>query len=80
MGVAWQEFELLVARIEHVYHVMADTGALRLGNFGSADGESAIELERIAVDDFAIEAGGEAHRERAFSRSGGPHCRDQMKD
>jgi hypothetical protein len=68
-----------LARIEDVYHVMADTGALGLGNFGGADGESAVELERIAIDDFAVELGGEAHRERAFPGSGGPDDRDQMK-
>jgi hypothetical protein len=56
--------------------MVADTRALRFGNFGGADGESAIQLERIAVDDFAGELGGEAQGQRALPGSSRPYNRN----
>jgi hypothetical protein len=50
----------------------------RSRNLSRADVESAIELKRIAVDDFSVELGGEAQRERRFSRAGGTdNCRQE---
>jgi hypothetical protein len=58
--------------------VLADSAGAFNGNLGGADIESAIKLERIAVDDFALKFRREAQRERAFSRSGGTeNCKQE---
>jgi len=42
-----------VRRVQHVQQVMGYTAALGLGRFGGADVKAPVELEGIAIDDFA---------------------------
>jgi hypothetical protein len=59
-----------VGRVEHVQQVVRYPAALRFRRFGGADVESAVELEGIAIDDFAGEFLANAQCESAFARPG----------
>jgi tetratricopeptide (TPR) repeat protein len=63
--------------VEDVDKVMGDAGAFGGGQFGGADVQPAVELERIAVDDFAAEGRGEAESEGGFAGGGGPEYGNQ---
>ena len=46
---------------------MWNLGALRRAGLGGADFELAIHRNRIAVDDFTVEAASECQRQRSFA-------------
>ena len=55
--------------------MMRNTAALGEGQLGSADIEVAIDLQRVAVDDFSVKLFGNQQRQIALSRPGGTgHC------
>ena len=57
---------------EHIDQVMRDALALALRCLCRADIESAVELNRIAADDLAVESLREGQSQRTFPRGGRP--------
>jgi hypothetical protein len=63
-------------RLQNIDQMMRNSAPLVRAQFGRADIEMAIYLERIAVDDFSLERLGQKQRQIAFPRSGGSHQRN----
>ena len=57
--------------VQNVEQVVRNILALGGGNFRRSDIETAIQLERIAVHDFAAEGTRNMHSESAFPGAGG---------
>ncbi len=55
--------------LQEVEEVVGDTLAFARGDFGGADIQALIELQRIAVNDFALEGMGEMNGEVTFAGS-----------
>lgn len=60
-----------VRGVEHVQQAMGDSAAFGLRSLGGADVEPTVELEGIAIDDFAGKVLANAQRERALSSACG---------
>jgi hypothetical protein len=58
------------SRFDNVNQVMRDTALFCGWDFGGRDVQAAIDLHRIAIDDFTIEAFGECEAKIAFAGSG----------
>jgi hypothetical protein len=65
--------------LDEIDEVMCDALPIALGNLGGADVEVAIDLRRIADEDFAVEALGEFDAERGFAGGGGAEDDDQVR-
>jgi hypothetical protein len=63
--------------IEHIDQVMRDALARSLRCLCRADIESAVELNRIAADDLAVEFLREGEPQRTFPRGGRPEDDEQ---
>ena len=58
---------------------MRDALTLLNGRLGRANVKTAIDMGRIAGQDFAAELPGKPNAQRSLSRSGRPHDGDQRK-
>ena len=63
--------------IRNVYKMMRDAAPLRCRELGGPDIQSAIDLNRVAVEDFSLERFAKHQGELAFARAGGAEHRDQ---
>jgi hypothetical protein len=60
-----------LVRIQDIDQMMRNITALGEGQLGSADIEVAIDLQRVAIDDFSVELLGNEERQIALSGPGG---------
>ena len=66
-----------LVRIENIDQVVRYATLLFLAQLGGSDIEVAIDLERVTIDDFALELPCQANPQFAFSGSGRAYNRDQ---
>ena len=67
----------LVGDVQDVEQMMRDTALLLLRHLRGADVHPAVQLQRIGVDDLAVEPFGERDREVGLAGGGGTDDRDQ---
>ena len=65
--------------IDDVYEMVRNSPSPFERNFGRSDIEIAEDLERVAIDNFAIELLGDAQRKVAFTRACWPDDRYQWE-
>ena len=69
----------VASRINNIEQMMRSAGLFFRSGLGRADAEFAIERDRVAVHDLAVEAGSEFQRERSLTATCWPKNYNQQR-